>query len=795
MLSLKVFIRFLWKNKVLTLINIGGLSIGIASCLFINLFVTDELSYDLHERNIDRIYRIVTKIVSEGSVDRIAITASALADHIEQNYPEVDKVIRFSVMGNDVNVKRGDALYKEKRIIKADADVFDVFSYKITKGDPSSALKHPYQVVLTESSAKKYFGSTDPLGQELTIFDKDHTVSAVMKDPPPNSDLWFTMLTSMDSTNRPDDWFDFDYRVYVMFGENSITSASVVPAFEKKINEIIEEKVNRYLRENKHVLTFSLQVQPLRGLHFQEPLQYDTPKGNKSYVYIFSCVAILILFIGCLNYINFSILQSIERGKEVGIHKVIGARFSQLVARYLTESFLLSAMSVVFAIVIAMSLMPVFNGVVERQFAINDLFTVRSIFVIVAILVIVGLIAGSYSSFYTSSIKPVLALKGNIASPRGQWIRKISVAVQFFISIGLVICTFVIYNQMVFVRDYDLGFQKDNILVLEPPNDSTMYERSLAFKKNLTSHSTIKNVSASGPGSLLGNDDTRRGSINVITDGKQEARMVNYTNIDEDYFSTLGIRILEGKNFDANPNSNANAIIVNEAMVRMMGWKNPLEQKISWVEGKLVDIIGVVRDFNYASLYNKVEPQVIVPNKNQIFYVYVSLSNAQLTDGLAFIKSEWEKAFPDEPFAYKFLDESLAAQYVKEEKAMSVFTYFSILTIVISCLGLFGLSSLAVYQRRREVGIRQVVGADFRSILTLFAREYVVLIAASTILVSPLVWFGMEKWLQTFPYRDKLSFMLFILIGACVLIVSIITVALSILKISRVKAVRLIAEQ
>ncbi|HMG93462.1 MAG TPA: FtsX-like permease family protein, partial [Chryseolinea sp.] len=664
----------------------------------------------------------------------------------------------------------------------------------ITKGNPSSALKHPHQVVLTETSAQKYFGNIDPLGQWLTIFGTEHMVSGVMKDPPPNSDLWFTMLTSMDSTNRPDDWFDFDYRVYVLFRENTITSAGVIPAFEKKINEIIEDKVNRYLRENKHVLVFSLQVQPLKGLHFQEPLMYDTPKGNKSYVYIFSCVAILILFIGCLNYINFSILQSIERGKEVGIHKVIGARFSQLVVRYLTESFFLTALSVVLAIVIAIILMPVFNGVVERHFTINDLFSVRSVLVIVTILVVVGLIAGSYPSFYTSSIKPVLALKGNIASPRGQWIRKISVAAQFFISIGLIICTFVIDKQMVFVRDYDLGFEKDNVLVLEPPSDSTMYEPTTAFKKNLMNHSTIKNVSTGGYGSLPG-ADTRRGSINVITDGKHDARMVNYTNIDEDYFSTLGIRILEGRNFDSNPGDKANGIIVNEAMVRMMGWKSPLEQKVSFEDGKFTDIIGVIRDFNYTSLYNKVEPQVIVLNKSEIHYVYVALRSPQLNDALTFIRSEWEKTFPNEPFAYKFLDESLAAQYVKEETAMTVFTYFSILTIIISCLGLFGLSSLAIYQRRREVGIRQVVGADFTSILTLFAREYIALIALATILVSPLVWFGMEKWLQTFPYRGELSITLFILIGSSVLLVSIITVALSILKISRMKAVRLIATQ
>jgi putative ABC transport system permease protein len=793
MLSLKVYIRFLWKNKGLTLINIGGLSIGIASCLFINLFVTDELSFDLHEKNIDRIYRVTTKIVAEGSVDHIAITASALADHMQQNYPEVEKVVRFNVMGNDITVKRGDALYKEKRIVKADSNVFDVFSYEITRGNPSSALSHPHQVVLTESTAKKYFGTDDPLGQWLTIFDKEHLVSGVIKDLPANSDLWFTMLASMDSTDRRDDWFDFGYREYVLFRENTVTSAGAIPMFEKKINEVIEDKVNRYLREQKHVLTFSLHVQPLRGLHFQKALLYDTPKGNKNYVYILSCVAILILLIGCLNYVNFSILQSIERSKEVGIHKVIGARFSQLVVRYLVESFLLSAVSVVLAILIATILMPVFNGVVERNFSIHDLFSVRSVQIIVLILIVVGFVAGSYPSFYTSSIKPVLALKGKIASPRGQWIRKISVASQFFISIGLIICTFVIYQQMAFVRDYDLGFEKDNVLVLEPPNDSTMYERTLAFKTNLKNHSTIENVSVGGPGSLPG-ADTNRGSINLVTDGKQEARMVDYVGVDEDYLSTLGMRVVEGRSFDSWPGDKTNAVMVNEALVHMMGWKKPLEQKVSFEDGKFTDIIGVISDANYTSLYNKIEPQVFVPVKRYL-YVYVSLGSPQLKEAITFIRSEWEKTYPNEPFAHKFLDDSVAAQYAKEEKLMSVFTYFSVLTIIISCLGLFGLSSLAIYQRRREVGIRQVVGADFSSILLLFAREYIALIGLSTILVSPFVWFGMESWLETFPYRDQLSFTPFILIGGSVLLVSIVTVALSIQKISRTKPVVLIAEQ
>jgi putative ABC transport system permease protein len=506
-------------------------------------------------------------------------------------------------------------------------------------------------------------------------------------------------------------------------------------------------------------------------------------------------VAILILFIGCLNYINFSILQSIERGKEVGIHKVIGARFSQLVFRYLTESFLLTALSVLLAILVAMILMPVFNGVVERNFTVSDVFSGKSVLAIAAILLVVGIIAGSYPAFYTSSIKPVLALKGSIASPRGQWIRKISVAAQFFISVGLIICTFVIFKQMTFVQEYDLGFEKDNILVLEPPSDSTMYERAVAFKKNIMSHSAIKSVSVAGLGSFP-SGDPRRGSINVITEGGQEARMVNYNNIDEDYLATLNIQLVEGRNFDSKVTNKDNSVLVNEAMVRMMRWERPLEQKFSWEEGKFVDIIGVVRDFNYTSLYNKIEPQVITLNRNNgIHYVYISLVNARLEEALFFIRAEWEKTFPNEPFEYKFLDESLAAQYVREEKAMSVFTYFSVLTIAISCLGLFGLSSLAVYQRRREVGIRQVVGADFASILKLFAREYIVLIGLATILVSPPVWFGMEKWLETFPYRSDIGFTLFVLTGCAVVLVSITIVALSILKISRTKAVRLIADQ
>lgn len=774
------------------MINLVGIALGISSCVFIGLFVIDEFSYDSHHQYLDRIFRATTEITSENSVDHVAISPSAVASALKENYPEVVAAVRFSNMGTETTIKQGDNLYKEKNVFKADSNVFQVFSYKMIKGDPDDALTAPQRVVLTKSIAEKYFGSGESLGKTLMISRKDYLITGVMEDVPMNSDFRFTMLASMDTSDYSDDWFDFSYIHYVLFDDKSVRAPGFISSFEKKITELVDDKMNRPLRENKQNTTCSIHFQPLKGIHFQSSLLYDTPKGNKNYSYIFSCVAVLILIIGCLNYTNFSIVQSIERSKEVGIRKVVGAAFSQLIVRYISESMLFTALAVLLAGIITALMMPAFNELTERNFTVLDLFNGKSISIVLVMLFVVGIVAGSYPAFYTSSIKPVQALKGKVTTPKGQIIRRISISSQFFISIGLLICTGIVYRQMIFIKRYDLGFKKDNAMVIKVPSDSSRYEKFQFLKESLLKSASVKSVALGGLGALPG-AVPELGSATLKTDGKDDVRMVSYNAIDEDYLPSLGIGITQGRNFDGRLSDFKNSILVNEALVRMMGWDNPLAQQVAWKDG-FKNVIGVVRDFHFRSLYNKVEPQVIGHHGKEVSYVFVVFSGLNFSDQIESIRNEWGNLFPDEPLDYTFLDESVNAQYRNEEKAMRVFTYFSALTIIISFLGLFGLTSLTVYQRKKEIGIRKIIGAEFLSILLLFAKEYLGLIIISIVLVSPVSWFVMNRWLESFPYRDSISLFIFMGTGIGVIAISLMTIAFSISRIAKSKPVNLIAE-
>ncbi len=786
-----LYLRLLFKNPTLSLINLSGLALGISSCIFISLFVSDELSYDSSHQNLDRIYRVTTKIVSEASVDHVNISSAPFVLDLKQNFPGVDQAVRFMSMTKESTVKQGDLLVREKNVFGADPTVFEVFTYPMLKGNPKLALAGPNRVVLTQSMATKYFGVEDPMGKVLAIGQKDHVVTGVIADVPLNSDLIFSMLTSLDTTGINDDWFDFGHLSYVLINKESLADKDYVKNLESKFNKVVDDKINRPLRDNKQNTVVTVHFQPLKGMHFDPPLLYDTPKGNIQYTYIFSCVAALILLIGCLNYINFSIIQSIERSKEVGIRKVVGAAWHQLVVRYIGESFFFTLMSLLVGLGIVLVLMPLFNSVTGRSFGISHLFSNDVVIAIVAILLVVGILAGSYPAFYTSSIKPVEALKGKVSTPKGQIVRKFSIAAQFFISIGLIICTVIVYIQMNFIRKYDLGFDKDHTISIPVPGDTTLNHKVSSLKSSLLQNSKVKIVSICGLGAVPG-DPPERGTVTLKTDGKEGVRMVNYVLADEAYIPALGIQMLQGRNFDGLNDLN-NYIIVNESVVRLMGWKNPLEQEIHW-NGEYRKVIGVIRNFHYASLYNQVDPQLIVYHHKRINNLIVSINGNPTAETMKELQRSWEAVFPDEPFEYKFLDETVQLQYEREQKAMTVFTYFSALTIMISSLGLFGLSSLTVYQRKREIGIRRIVGADVTSIVSLFSREYIILISCALVAVSPLTWMLMDKWLQTFPFRQPITISIFLITGVVVISISVITIMLSIIKIAAAKAVTLIRE-
>ncbi|MEO5980306.1 MAG: ABC transporter permease [Chryseolinea sp.] len=793
MRDLLVYMRFLFKNKTLTLINLTGLSLGISSCVFISIFIIDEWSFDSSNINAARIYRVTSEIVSETSVDHVPIASSPLAEILNHNVAGIEQATRIADNGSNVKVE--ERLIYEEKISKADANVFKVFTYPFISGDPNSALKAPNRAVLTKSIALNYFGTTDALGKIITIKKKDHIVTGVIEDIPLNSDLRFKILVSMDSSDNAGNWFDFDFRTYILVDKKSSESSVFLPEFNKQLDAINDEHVNKVIRKENANLKINLHLQRLKGLHFEQPLLYDSPKGNIYYTYIFAAVALLILLIGCLNFINFSIVQSIERSKEVGIRKVVGATFGQLVRRYLGESFAFTIVAVIVAMIIVVVLMPVFNSLVDREFTIREIFDVKVLGAMLVILVLVGVLAGSYPAFYTSSIKPIQALKGKITTPKGQLIRKFSIASQFFISIGLIICTVVVYSQMNFIRAFDLGFKKDNLVFMNITGDSTNRGKLTGFVQSLKQNPAVGSVMITGYGGVPtgGDASAQRGTVTFKSNGKDEVRMTNATYIDENYVPSLGLRIVAGRNYDGSLSDFHNSILINESVVEMMGWKNPLDQQVMW-NNKPRNIVGIVSDFHYMSLYNTVEPQVFPYHDNVIVNAMVHLNAKNMEGELLKLEKLFHLYYPDEPFVYKFVDDSIRLQYLREDKAMTIFTYFSILTISISCLGLFGLSSLTVFQRKKEIGIRRIIGADYFSIITIFAKDYLFLIAISLIAVTPLVWYAMSRWLDTFPYREAMDVTIYLLSGLAVLIVSFFTVIFSLTRIASMQPITLIRE-
>ncbi len=789
MRNLIIYLRFLSKHKTLSSINVLGLSIGIATCIFIGLYISHELSYDHYHQNLDRIFAITTKFSTDKSLDHISTTSYELSREL-LNYPEVQQVVRLSPLHN-ATVSYTNKYFKEKDILEADPQIFKTFSYPLLKGNPATALTGTQNIVISESMAIKYFGQEDPINKTLKVNGKEYQVTGVLKDIPSNSDLQFSALVSMNQ-DRPKAMWDFDCYMYVLLGEDYLEKDRDGQLFAEKIAKLSDQRFNELLKKQNEPLRIRLPVQRLADVHFRQGLYDDTPKGNITYIYILASVGLLMLFIGSLNFINFSLVQSLERAKEVGIRKVIGARFFQLVWRYLSESIMITILAFLVAIVFVILFIPVFNDLTGKHFLINDLLSIRSIgFALFSVLVL-GILAGSYPAFFTSSIKPLQSLKGRMSSLNGMGFRKISIIAQFSIAIGLIICTLLTYKQMEYIANYNLGFRKDNVVVIDSPVDSIYSGKLILLKESLSRNKDIQRVSKLGYGSLPG-DVPMKGTLRIKQGG--ESKIVNILNVDENYLPTLDIILSQGRNFDLSQISDKhNAAIINESFAKLWGWDNPLTEKVQ-SEKKDMNVIGVIKDFHFSSLHSPVEPFVVFYNESVTDNILVRFNNDYpISKQVSLLKNEWEILFPDQPFVYSFLDESIASQYVKEEKAISLFTIFSTLTIIVSCLGLFGLCSLTISQRKREVGIRKIVGASFTSIVSLFSKEYLLLISVSFLLISPVAVWVMNRWLESFPVNENISVSVFIMTGIGVIILAVLTIILGIAKTSNANPVELIRE-
>lgn len=784
--------RTVLRNKLLTTINLFGLALGFSSCILITLFLSDELGYDRHHANLDRIYRLSTKFVSSGTVDNVSISASPLPEALKESFPEVEEAIRINSKGGGVTIKRSDGMFQEDNIYSADPGIFRMFSYNFIEGNRKTALSHSTGLVLTRSLAKKYFPEGNALGAVLTIDKTDHQVTAIIEDVPLNSEIYFSMLLPLDTADHKD-WFDFSHYVFVMFDKKAAEDPTLISRFQKKLDKLTDDHINGPMQTENPTLSASMSLQPLKGLHFNNMFKYDTPKGKKDYVYIFVSVALLILFIACINYINFSIVQSMEKSREVGIRKVVGSSLGQLVFRYISQSMVLTIIGLILSIALVYLLLAQFNEVVNRSFKLEDLLQIEIITAIAAITVVTGVLAGCYPAFYSSSLNVVKALKGELSTPAGKSIRKFSITIQFAVTLGLLICTAIVYSQMTYIKNYNLGFQKDNVLAIRTPEDSVHYRKIISFKNELsqTNH-FIKSIAVAGDGGAPGDpEDEQRGSHALKNgEGTEGVYMINTTYIDHNYMDVLGIHMKLGRNYNDSPNDQKNSIIVNEALVNALGWKDPLSQTIKW-GGRERSVIGVVGDIHYKSLYNPVEAQFFVPHQKRIVNVFIRLDD-MARENIDEIKRAWKLHFPDELFRYSFLDDTLEKQYTQEKAVTNILTYFSVLTIIISIFAMVGLSLLSAYQRRREIGIRKVIGAEFKDIALLFSKEYMFFILIAMTITSPIVWYLMNEWLTSFVTHAPLNVYIFVCVGVSFVALALLSILLSIGKIAGRKSVDLI---
>ncbi len=774
MQNLKAYIRFMSKHKTLSFINIFGLAIGFAACIFIGLYITDELSYDQYHEKLDRIYVVTAEITSGESVTKVSTAPGALAAALKSGFPEIEETVRMESMGGTLKYK--EKLFNEEDIYHADKEVFKVFTYPLLQGDPNTALEAPESIVLTESLALKYFEDEDPMNKTVVLNDRNFLVTGVMKDLPSASDMKFSALTSFDS-QIDDSWYDIEFFTYILFDKNYLTNGPAAQDFKDKLITLTNEHLNEPLKEEG--LIFTLPVLPFGDVHFRAPVYDDTPKGNMRFIYVIGAVALLMLLIGSLNFINFSLVQSLERGKEVGIRKIVGARFHQLVIKYLTESVIIAFLAFALSIILVLLFMPIFNEVAGKNLEVKGLFTPAYIGSSVLIVLLVGILAGSFPAFFTSSVQPLQSLKGKITGLKGNLFRKASILAQFAIAMGLIIGTLLINRQMRFINNYDLGFRKDNIIVVNTPADSISSGKVNVFKETLLQNNAIQLVSRVGWGAVPGKDPMK-GTVKVKPNG--DSRLVNILNVDEDYVPVLNIQLLEGRNFDGTrPNDKNQAVMVNEAFAKLWGWEQPLAEKVMW--GEEVEVIGVIRDFHFKSLRGALEPTVMVYEKNRFPNTIVRFNaSVPVARQMSILEEEWIKIFPNKPFSAYFLDQSIAEQYISEERTFTLFTSFSTLTIIVSCLGLFGLCSLSISQRRKELGIRKVIGASYQSIISLFSKEYIILIGLAFVLISPIVYLLISQWLESFTYRENVSLFVFIATAVGVSILGLLTVVLSIGK-------------
>jgi putative ABC transport system permease protein len=776
---LKNYLKIAWRNllrhKAFSLINIGGLSIGIAACLLISLYVNYELSYDTYHSKGDRIARITNLMrTPESDNVSIALSPTLLAAALNHNYPEVETAVRFQPQVTVIKVN--DQVFKEDFVYKADANVFDVFTYPFKEGNPAQSLTDPHSMVITASLAKKYFGNDSAIGKNITCNHVLYRVSGVMADLPENSDLKINALVPGDFS-KVKNWMDDDFAVYtyVLFKQKMDYAG-----FANKLAQISKKDIQPELNKMGAVkYSINFNIEPLKDVHFVQGNMGDTVKGDKQLVYIFSVLAIIILVIALLNYINLSTARATERAKEVGVRKVNGALQSSLIRQFLFESFFVTAIALLIGIALMFVMLPFLNGLLQTK--IWPSLSNYSFWIICAVVLASSLLTGLYPAFVLSAFQPITALKANFKhSSKGLTLRKAITVTQFVAATVMIAGAFIMNRQINFVQHKSLGYVQNQVMDISLPDDSVALLRVSSFNNALRQMSQVKGTAVQTGLSTLNNNAPVKSTTLVKSNGVKRELMSNYFSVDEKFIPLLGMKLLAGRNLADNmPSDKKEGFIVNEAFVQQVGWKNPVGQPIEGFDHKGL-VIGVVKNFHYTSMHSPIAPLVMVYRTMKPMSVLVKIN----PNDLNLVKNAWHSYFPDIPFTYTFLDDAFNTTYQKDITSIRLFNYFTILSILIACLGLYGLAYLVATQRTKEIGIRKVLGAAINQLLVLLAKDFVKLIALAAILAMPLTWIIMNKWLTSYAYHVTITWWLLVMPVLVILMIAVLVISYQTIKVA-----------
>lgn len=795
-----VAFRNIFKNKVYSILNITGLAIGIMAFIMIMLYVQYETSYDKHFPNADRIYRAFTRGSLNGDFEMVATPAPIGAAFVNE-IPGVLESTRIRNVGFPV-IRYEDKVFSEEKWFMADSSYFDVFGLELLQGDKSTALVEPNTVILTESTAKRYFGIDDPIGKVLNSDRaRDYVVTGVIADPPPNTHFHFDFLASLmtyPQMANNDIWVSNNFYTYLLLDKNT-SPEEVQSKFPDMVLKYAGPQIEQFLGVSWDKLVeqgaaYGFYLQPLTDIHLHSHYDYEVEQnGNILYVRIFSIVALFILIIACINFMNLATARSTKRAREVGVRKTLGSSRSLLIQQFLIESIILSLIASIIALILVKLFLPVYNNVGGFQLELNILSNSLLLPLIIGLIVAVGVISGSYPAFYLASFNPVKVFKGSsLSKGHKSWLRSGLVIFQFTITIMLFAGTMVIYNQLNYIQNKDLGYDKGNVIIVEKTDD--IGASINAFKEDLKRDSRI--ISVSNSTSLIGHNFNS--NVRQIQGEPAENSMIYQEFFaDPGYAETYGLEIAAGRFFSPDRLADSTAAVINETAARILGFDDPLGKAIIddfGDESLLYPIIGVVKDFHLSSLHSEIEPMLLRSFRAGGFgrYAAVKISPVDIQGTIAYIEEIWKKYAIDQPFEYTFLDDDFDQLYIEEARTSKIITIFSLLALLIASLGLFGLSSYITEQRTKEIGIRKVLGASIPNIYMLLSKSILLLIAIATIISWPVTFMLMNRWLENFAYRISFNQMFFILSGIIAFVIAQATVTGQALKAARSNPIKAI---